>query len=78
MVKSIHGKVHIKRENSILSLKLGSTLKRGDIIMTKVKSGVGITFSDGSRLTLGENSIFCLMIFLGLRIGGILGIGFLS
>lgn len=28
--------------------------------MTKVKSGVGITFSDGSRLTLGENSIFCI------------------
>jgi len=58
IVKSLHGKVYVKRENKIFDLTIGSMLKKGDIIITKIRSSVGITFDDGSRLSLGENSIF--------------------
>jgi hypothetical protein len=58
IVKSLNGKVYIKRQNKIFNLTVGYLLRKGDIIITKKKSSVGITFDDGSRLSLGENSIF--------------------
>jgi len=58
VVKSIQGKVYVKRDSRVLNLNIGSILKRGDIIITKAKSSIGITFEDGSRVSLGENSIF--------------------
>ena len=58
IVKSLNGKVYIKRQNKIFNLTVGYLLRKGDIIITNKKSSVGITFDDGSRLSLGENSIF--------------------
>jgi hypothetical protein len=58
IVKSIEGKVYVKRDNKVFNLNIGSMLKMGDIIITNAKSSIGITFDDGSRLSLGENSIF--------------------
>jgi len=58
VVKSVQGTVYVKRENRTLNLNVGSILKRGDIIITKDKSSIGITFDDGTRISLGENSIF--------------------
>ncbi len=58
IVKSIEGKVCVKRADKILNLYIGSILKQDDIIITKSSSAIGITFEDGSRVVLGENSIF--------------------
>ena len=58
IVKSTVGKVEIKRQNRIIPIKIGAFLEKGDIIMTKSQSSIGITFNDGSRLSLGENSVF--------------------
>ncbi len=58
IVKSTAGKVEIKRQNRIIKVNIGAILEKGDIIMTKGQSSIGIIFDDGSRLSLGENSIF--------------------
>lgn len=63
IVKTMSGKVEVKRSKKIISLKVGSTLENGDIIMSKSKSSIGITFSDGSRLSLGEKAIFIIKKF---------------
>jgi hypothetical protein len=64
MVKSITGKVKIKRQNRMILAKRGTTLKNGDVIITQDKSSVGIIFDDGSRLSLGAKSIFNLNRFI--------------
>lgn len=58
IVKSTTGKVEIKRYNKVIEIKTGAILQKGDIILTKSKSSIGIIFDDGSRLSLGENAIF--------------------
>ena len=64
IVKSTTGEVNIKRYNRVIRAKVGTELQKGDIIITKYKSAVGIMFDDGSRLSLGENSIFNINKFL--------------
>jgi len=63
IVKTTTGTVEVKRDAKEIELKVGSTLENGDIIMTKSKSSVGITFDDGTRLSLGEKAIFVIKIF---------------
>ena len=63
MVKTIKGKVEVKRNKRIISLKVGTTLENGDIIMSKENSSIGITFDDGSLLSLGEKAIFVIKKF---------------
>lgn len=55
-VKTVQGKVLIKRIYDILPVKIGDTLNVGDILLTDKNSSVGIIFDDGSRLTLGSKS----------------------
>lgn len=62
-VKNMTGKVELKRANKVLSLKIGSLLENGDIIMSQSKSSIGIIFDDGSRLSLGEKAIFVINKF---------------
>lgn len=62
-VKKVIGEVEVKRAKKTIVLKKGSPVKNGDVIMTKAKSSVGITFDDGSRLSLGENSIIVIKKF---------------
>ena len=62
-VKTTTGTVEVKRAAEIVTLKVGSTLENGDIIMTKSKSSIGLIFDDGSRLSLGEKAIFVINIF---------------
>ena len=64
MIKSISGKVEIKRNQEILILEAGNRLKVGDILITKSKSSIGVMFDDGSSLALGSNSIFRIKEFL--------------
>jgi hypothetical protein len=64
MVKTLTGTVEVKRAKKTIALKKGSTLKNGDIILTKDKSSVGIVFDDGSRLSLGAKAIFVINKFV--------------
>ena len=63
MVKTLTGTVEVKRDKKTISLKIGSTLERGDIIMSKAKSSIGIMFDDGTRVALGEKAIFVIKEF---------------
>jgi len=63
IVKTMSGDVEVKREKKSISLKVGSTLNNGDIIMSKAKSSIGITFDDGTRISLGEKAIFVIKKF---------------
>lgn len=64
IVKKTMGNVEVKRKEKIIVVKVGSTLENGDIVMTKSKSSIGITFDDGSRLSLGAKSIFVINKFV--------------
>jgi len=63
IVKTMSGEVEVKRAKEILSLKIGSSLENGDIILSKEESSVGIIFDDGTRVSLGEKAIFVINIF---------------
>jgi len=64
IVKTLTGTVEVKRAKKTILLKKGSTLKNGDMILTKAKSSVGIIFDDGSRLSLGSKAIFVIKKFI--------------
>ena len=64
IVKNLSGQVEIKRNKQILTVKVGSPLENGDIIKTKSKSSVGITFDDGTQVALGERAIFVIKHFV--------------
>lgn len=63
IVKTTTGEVEVKRKSKTIIIKVGSTLNNGDIILTKSKSSIGITFDDGSRVSLGEKAIFVIKKF---------------
>ena len=63
IVKTLTGKADVKRGTTTISLKVGSSLENGDIIKSKSKSAIGITFDDGSRVSLGEKAIFVINKF---------------
>ena len=63
IVKKATGKVEVKRNSSVIAIKVGSELENGDIVRTKSNSSVGIMFDDGSRLSLGEKAIFVINKF---------------
>jgi len=60
LVKKISGMVEVKRKGKVISIKKGSSLRNGDIILTKSKSSIGIIFDDGSLVSLGEKAIFVI------------------
>ena len=64
IVKKLEGKAEVKRAKKLIVLKKGSRLHNGDIIITKAKSSIGITFDDGSRLSLGAKAIFVIKKFI--------------
>ncbi len=64
IVKKLKGIVEVKRAKKVMLLKEGSSLKNGDIIITKAKSSIGIMFNDGTRVSLGEKSIFVINKFI--------------
>jgi len=64
IVKTITGTVEVKRAKKMITLQKGSTLKNGDMILTKAKSSVGIIFDDGTELSLGAKAIFVINKFI--------------
>jgi len=63
IVKTLSGQAEVKRGEETISLKVGSTLENGDIVKSKSKSSIGITFDDGSRVSLGGKAIFVINKF---------------
>jgi len=64
IVKKLTGTVEVKRGKQTLIIKVGSKLNKGDIIISKAKSSIGIIFDDGSSLSLGEKAIFVIKTFI--------------
>jgi len=64
IVKKTTGIAEVKRKGKVIKIKKGYGLENGDIIMTKSNSSIGITFDDGSRLSLGEKAIFVINKFI--------------
>ncbi len=64
IVKKLEGSAEVKRGKKVMPLHKGSTLRNGDIILTKAKSSIGITFDDGSRLSLGAKAILVINRFI--------------
>ncbi|HIP51529.1 MAG TPA: hypothetical protein EYG94_05495 [Campylobacterales bacterium] len=62
-VKTTTGQVEVKRQKKTTALNAGDSLHNGDIILTKAKSSIGIMFDDGTRVSLGEKSIFVINKF---------------
>ena len=64
IIKNFKGDVKIKRDSYLLLPTKGFKLKEKDLIITSDNGVVGIVFKDGSRLSLGPNSIFSLKKYL--------------
>jgi hypothetical protein len=60
VVKTLSGKVSVKRGNDLLEARQGMTVQTSDQIMTGDKSTVGITLNDNTLLTAGGNAILSL------------------
>ena len=60
IVKKYSGDVFAKRAKTMVPLTVGSYLKKGDVLMTKKDSNIGVIFDDGTILSLGENSILSI------------------
>ena len=63
-VKVLNGSVDVVRGNIALRLTLGTGIYRGDIIRTSLFGSVGITFLDGTMLSLGPNGEITIDEFL--------------
>lgn len=63
IIKKVIGTVEVKRGKKVILATEGMPVKNKDIIFTKAKSSVGITFDDGSRLSLDEKAIFVINKF---------------
>ena len=63
IVKNTTGEVEVKRDGKVEKIKSGFGLENGDIILTKSKSSIGITFDDGTILALDEKAIFVINKF---------------
>lgn len=54
--KSPQGEVVVVRDGNVQPIEGGARLFMGDIIRTGTDSSVGVTFLDGTRLGVGDNS----------------------
>jgi hypothetical protein len=55
LVKTLEPSATVIREGVEVNLKIGSKIFEGDMILTDSDGAVGITFSDGSMLSLGSS-----------------------
>lgn len=59
-VKVASGTVTIERSGQQIAAEAGTELFEGDLVLTGEQSAVGMTFSDNSRISLGEKSSLTL------------------
>lgn len=59
-IKNMKGEASIKRESGIIVVNTGDPLFAHDVITTGDKSTLGISFNDGSRVSVGPKSVFTI------------------
>ncbi|MDD2370151.1 MAG: FecR domain-containing protein [Sulfuricurvum sp.] len=64
IAKNVKGTVQVKRDGTYLNVVKGSDLQAGDILQTSDNSAVGLTFNDGSVLSIGAKSMMELNKYL--------------
>lgn len=63
-VKSIKGSATVKRDSSLQAVKQGDYLFNGDKIETDKNTNIGVSFNDGTRISIGPESLFSIDDFL--------------
>jgi len=58
VIKNLADKADIKRNSEVIAASKGLTLMNQDIVQTQTQGYVGITFIDGTSITIGPNSEF--------------------
>ena len=56
-IKNVKGDVTVKRDNSAHHAQKGEKLFSHDVILTGEKGGTGLSFNDGTRISIGSKSI---------------------
>jgi hypothetical protein len=62
-VKTLTGQATVSREGTVTDLNIGSKLFQQDVITTKVKARLGLTFLDNSMFSMGPESELSLASF---------------
>ena len=64
MVKTSKGTVSVERAGRVLPAPVGTRVEAADIVRTGKDGGVGISFDDQSRMSLGPNSVLAIDRFV--------------
>ena len=64
MVKTSKGTVTVERAGRVLPAPVGTRVEAADIVRTGKDGGVGISFDDQSRMSLGPNSVLAIDRFV--------------
>ncbi|HEX5330491.1 FecR family protein [Sulfuricurvum sp.] len=64
LIKSIQGDVTLKRGAEIVSLHKGGVVFENDIIQTGEKGMIGLSFNDGTLISIGPKSVLVVDTYL--------------
>jgi hypothetical protein len=64
LIKTTQGEVSVKRGSEILAVKKGDVLLEHDVIQTGEKGMIGLSFNDGTLISVGAKSIFSVDAYL--------------
>lgn len=64
LIKTTQGDVSVKRGSEILAVKKGDILLEHDILQTGEKGMIGLSFNDGTLISVGAKSIFSVDAYL--------------
>jgi hypothetical protein len=64
IIKSVQGEAFIKRNQSIITIHKGEDILSSDIIQTKTNATVGLSFNDGTLISVGPKSTLVIEEYL--------------
>ena len=64
MAKSVTGEVKVKRDGAYVAVAQGTNLRVGDLLVTSENSNIGLTFNDGTLISVGQKSMLQLNKYL--------------
>lgn len=64
LIKTTQGEVSVKRGSEILAVKKGDVLLEHDVVQTGEKGMIGLSFNDGTLISVGAKSIFSVDAYL--------------
>jgi hypothetical protein len=62
-IKVATGTVHVERAGAIVEARVGAVIRDSDVIVTGPDGSTGITFLDGSLLSMGPGSVLAIERF---------------